>query len=122
MRELLVVDRPLGVPVVLAAERDDHLVEQRVAQPRHLSVRAAVDMAGALGVQNPRAPPACRGPYAYNRPVARGYPRDWHLQGDRMYVQELGGIDAWCRLEALGLREDLEVLEWPQIAEVEYRA
>jgi len=39
-----------------------------------------------------------------------------------MYVQELGGVDTRCRLETLGLGEDLEVLEWPQIAEVEYRA
>src|SRR6266568_2689836 len=122
MRELLVVDRPLGVPVVLLAERDDHLVEQRVAQPRYLSVRAAVDMAGALRVQNPRAAPACRGPNAYDRPVVRGYPRDWYLQGDRMHVQELGSVDTRCCLESLGLGEDLEVLEWPQIAEIEYRA
>src|SRR5713101_4439764 len=122
MRELLVMDRPLGVPVVLLAERDDDLVEQRVAQPRHLSVRAAVDMAGALGVKNSRTVSFGGGPYPDDRPVVLGYPRDRHLQGDRMYVQELGGVDTRCRLETLGLGEDLEVLEWPQIAEVEYRA
>src|SRR6266704_2281584 len=53
--EPLVVGGRQRVPLVLVAERDQDLVDQRVAEPRHLAERPAVDVLAVVGVPHPDA-------------------------------------------------------------------
>ena len=52
-RELRVVVRVLGVPVVLLEHRNEQLVEQRESEPADLDERAAVDRPALVAVVHP---------------------------------------------------------------------
>jgi len=73
VRELRIVVGVLAVPVVLLAERDQHLVEQRVAKARALHERAARDVVVAVPTApDPGALAARRGPHADDGPRVEG--------------------------------------------------
>src|SRR5258708_12787295 len=103
----------LGVPEVLLADRDEYLVHQRIAEPRYLVERACEDVWPAIGTVQTGALPGRRRPDADSRPPRRGHPRDRHLDGDRVHVEELGRVDAVRPCPAL--RDDVEVLERSQV-------
>ena len=121
--EQLVVRRRQRVPLVLLAERDQDLVDQRVAEPRHLPERPAVDVLAVVGVPQPDPLAARRGPHADGRVAAPGHRGNRHLDRDRVHVQVVGGVHP-----RRGAGEDVQpvlgvqVLERPQVAQVEDRA
>ena len=105
--ELLVVRGRLMVPVVLAAHRHDHLVEQRVAQPGDLRPRpVAVPLAGVV-IEDARPLPACGRPHPDYRPAPGGDLGDRDLQGNGVNVQVLGGVDPRRCLESVALAKTL---------------
>ena len=97
--ERLVVSGRQRVPQVLLAQRDENLVDERIAQSRHLPERAAVEVFPALGVPQPHPLPARRRPHADHRtraawPVwpAGGQLPGGDLDGDGVHVQRRGRV------------------------------
>ena len=131
-RELLVVGRRLGVPEVLLAHRDEDLVDQRVAQPGDLGVRAAVDVQGAVDVVDPGALAAGGRPDADRRlrvvhagrlVAALGEVGDRHLDGDRVDVEVRRRVHPGAVGRELVQAEVVVVAgERAQVPEVEDRA
>ena len=119
------------VPVVLALHRDEHLVEQRVAETRHLrprpDVRRVVPVVAALVVEV-HALTRCRRPHADHRErllrvgrrVAVGrQQRHRDLQRDRVHVEILRRVH---RHRAARHRDEVRALDRPERAEVEDRS
>ena len=121
-----VVHRLAGIPAILAAQRDQHLVEQRVPETGHLNPRAGLGTLVVGGVHDPHLAATRRTPYPEHRlgahhvarnGVVRGQFADRDLDRDRVDVQRLGRIDAGSG----GGRDQVQVLKRPQIPEVEDR-
>ena len=124
--EVLVVDGLLRVPAVLLAERDDHLVEQRVAQARDLhpwpGLRALV--VGAVGDPHlaaagctPDAEHRLGAGHVFGNRVVGRQLADRDLDRDRVDVERLQGVHAGRHHR----RNQVQVLERTQVGEVEDR-
>ena len=119
-RELGVVDRLLGVPVVLLDHGHQDLVEQRVAEAGDLDERAPSRRSprvprGVGHIEHPDLLARGAGPDADDR-RARRQVADRDLQGDAVDVEQLGGVDPVAGRE---VAEGVEVLEGSQVAQVE---
>ena len=114
--ELRVVLRILPVPVVLLAERDQGLVDQRVPQPRDLHERAYVALP-AVRPQDPELRPVGTRVDA-DRGRAVDHMRDRNLQDDRVDVVTRRVVNA----RSVRQRNHVQRVERPEPAEVEDRA
>ena len=122
--EPLVVGGRQRVPPVLLPERDQDLVEQRVAQPRYLPERPAGHVLAVVRVPQRDPLTAGRGPHADGRVPLPGHRRDRHLDRDRMHVQVVGGVHPGRgrQFQAGDVERGVQVLERPQVGQVEDRA
>ena len=129
--ELLVVRRALRVPVILLADADQQLVDQRVAEPRHLRERPRPHIATGPLAQDPYSLPRRGGPDADHggrivnagrrRPVT-GQLVDGDLQRQRVDVGRPEGIHSWHARHEPSRRQAEHVVvggERPQVSQVE---
>ena len=111
-----------------------HLVEQRVAEPRHLGPRPRVDIVARSALVDPGLLAAGRGPDAEHRvgvgdlvglgPVHRQL-ADGHLDGDAVHVEPGGGVHPLGHLAEAGAGQaegGVVLLEGAEVAEVEHGA
>ena len=133
--ELAVVDREVGVPVVLFGQGDQQLVEQRVGQTGNLYVRSGVQVpALAVVVEEAGGLATGRGPDTDDSmgvgdarwcPTAGGEGGDGYLEGERVDIEGVGGVDAGHAGQGaagVGLLERSEVPEVEDGAQVDVEA
>ncbi len=109
-----------------SAERNDHLVEQGVAEPRDLCPRTGLGALFVGGVRDPQLAAAGRAPDAQDRFGAHDFARhasigcesaDRHLDRDRVDVEGPQSVHPGFR----GRRNQVQVLKRSQVGEVEDR-
>ena len=128
---VLVLGRWRRVPLVLLGERHEHLVEQRVAESRHLHVRPGVVAPSVIRIADAGLLSTRRRPHADarrsrrglgGRHTAGGEVGDRHLDRDAVHVGGRQRVHAGRRTEGGQSERRVEIGDGTQVTQVEDRA